>query len=423
MLCVFNCSKVSLTAVFLVMIFMGAATSVKAIDLLSVSEPIDIDRTAETKRLHEKLITLSEYPGFAFGNQGEYFSGVNWSALDDDKINQENESDIHRSLTIDGAVSGFNVNWIFDKSNVLQKKKILLQLQKELRKAYRQGEIITFHWPMDNPRTKTDDSCSGNCNHLIDEVLEMRVFNGTGGQGDYYLVWKEWMDDFVVFLKTYANDENNIPIPIVFRPWHEMNLGENGRGKWYQLSNNSSEEYQALWKQTVRYLQQADIHQFLYAYAPSLNGAACSDCTWQQRIDRYLENYPGNEFADIMAGDCYFRGAVDQEHYKNLVNGIKVIVEASSRYQKIPALAETGYKDGMQDSPNFWKEQWLKPLYHDAYAKLPRLAYVMTWTNGNNAISHDPEFFVPYMTNSDFESFRDHDWTLFAEDLPAILGR
>lgn len=108
--------------------------------------------------------------------------------------------------------------------------------------------------------------------------------------------------------------------PVPFRPWHEMNQGEDGRGRWYQVTNNSPEEYNALWQQTVTYLRdRRGVHQLLYVYAPSLNALACDGCDPNRA---YLESYPGNAWVDVMAGDGYFAGIGDETRLMNVANAV-----------------------------------------------------------------------------------------------------
>jgi mannan endo-1,4-beta-mannosidase len=389
-------------------------------------EPIDKNRTPETLTLYQHLIQLSDMQGFAFGNQGEYHSGIGWPKKGDVGIH---ESDLHSVLGVQGGVSGYNVNWIL-KSDHTADLDAENKLQQEMRTAYRNGAIITFHWPMDNPLTLiNDNTCGDECAHLIDEVLEKQVFSDVGTRGKYYDRWVEWMDVFVDFVKNKAvlDDQQHTTIPILFRPWHEMNLGEGGQGKWYQIAYNSETEYRALWKQTVDYLIKKEVHQLLYVYAPSLNGLNCSDCQ-NSRADRYIANYPGDEYVDIMAGDCYFSGFTqDSSRFNNLSEGIKIIVDTAINRKKIPALAETGFKDGLQnDTANaFWYKQWLNKLKYAAPAKLPKLAYVMTWTNTDS--NEGPKYYVPHSAAAsgqidDFKRFKEDTYTLFGDDLKMLWG-
>lgn len=387
-----------------------------------VAPPIDAAATAATRRLHARLAFLAYRGGFAFGMQGDRHGGVGW----DDKPDGDGfmpDSDLFKVAGVDAGVSGYNVNWLFDALDNGDPKAIRM-VGEELRAAHARGEIIAIHWPMTNPETGTDDRNCPGCSHLIDTVLSP---NFQGGQGRHYLTWKRWMDVFADFLLAEAWQDRNgvrVPIPVLFRPWHEMNQGEDGRGRWYQVANNSVEEYNALWRQTVAYLRdRRGIHQLLYVYAPSLNGLACEGC---DPYRAYLDDYPGDAWVDVMAGDGYFAGIADETRLANVARGIRVIADTATAHRKIPALSETGFKDGLQHDADqdFWYGQWLPSMRGLSGASLDRMAYVMTWSNSGSLTK--PSFFVPYLPDSaearDFRAFRDDRGTLFANDLLAIFG-
>lgn len=390
-----------------------------------IAPPIDPDASAETLSLHAKLITLSDADGFAFGNQGDYHSGVGWQDAADELIRP---SDIYRVLNVHAGVSGYNANWLFDKNNQADYA-AFAELGKEMQIASHRGALITLHWPMANPVTKKDDKNCDGCSHLIDSVLEHKVYDqaNLGKQGENYLLWTQWMDVLAEFIKTQAKDGNK-SIPILFRPWHEMNQGEDGVGRWYQVANNSREEYLALWQQTVSYLRdKKQIHSLLYVYAPSLNAIACEDC---KPNEEYLANYPGDHWVDVLAGDCYAEGIADsQGRFGHLTQGIQIIADTARAHGKIPALSETGYKDGLQHDSgnNFWYSQWLLGVNGAVPAKLKKLAYVMSWSNSGTAI--EPKFYVPFPDPepehdeiADFRAFRASHVPLFAGDLRALFG-
>lgn len=391
-------------------------------DFVNATGPIDAAATAETRRLHSRLGFLAYREGFAFGMQGDHHGGVGWDDKPDDGGHVP-DSDLFKVAGVDGGVSGYNVNWLFDASNNADAKAIRM-VGEELRAAYSRGEIITIHWPMTNPETGTDDRNCPGCSHLIDTVLSPNL---QGKQGRHYLTWKRWMDVFADFLAAeawYVRNGVRTPIPVLFRPWHEMNQGEDGRGRWYQVANNSLEEYNALWRQTVTYLRdERGIHQLLYVYAPSLNALGCEGC---DPYVGYLENYPGDEWVDVMAGDGYFAGIDDEARLMNVATGIRVIAETAIAHRKIPALSETGFKDGLQHNADqdFWHAQWLSSMRGMSGPSLDRMAYVMTW--GNSGTLAAPSFFVPYLPDSaearDFRAFRDDRATLFASELLAIFG-
>src|SRR5690606_4450272 len=103
--------------------------------------------------------------------------------------------------------------------------------------AYKKGGVITVSWHLDNPTSGGD---SWDKTPAVSDII-------SGGK--HHEKYKEWVARVADFFKSVTVDKE--PIPIVFRPFHEMN----GGWFWWGEGNCSSEDYKTLWKETVNLLR------------------------------------------------------------------------------------------------------------------------------------------------------------------------
>jgi mannan endo-1,4-beta-mannosidase len=94
--------------------------------------------------------------------------------------------------------------------------------------------------------------------------------------------------DFFSGLKTASGEM----IPVVFRPFHEMN----GDWFWWGATACTPEEYRQLFRFTVDYLrQEKGLHQLVIAYSTDVFTST----------EEYLTFYPGDGYVDVMGFDDY----------------------------------------------------------------------------------------------------------------------
>src|SRR5690606_35290060 len=82
--------------------------------------------------------------------------------------------------------------------------------------------------------------------------------------GSQHEKYKTWLDSAVRFFKTLT-DENGRPIPILYRPYHELT----GDWFWWCRNNATPKQFTDLWKFTVDYFQEKGIHNLIYVYNTS----------------------------------------------------------------------------------------------------------------------------------------------------------
>jgi mannan endo-1,4-beta-mannosidase len=200
-----------------------------------------------------------------------------------------------------------------------------------------------------------------------------------------------------------ARTADGTMVPIIFRPFHEME----GNWFWWGRQYRTPEEFKDVWRFTVEYLRDSlEVHNFLYAYS--------SDCKFKT-AEQYLTEYPGDEYVDVLGMDDYwdFRpdGANDPQA---AADKIKIVSDLAHERGKLAALTETGL-ESISDST--WFTQKLLPALRSKGAKL---AYVMLWRNDSRMKHH---FYAPFPGHNsvpDFLKFYNDDYTLFENDLKNI---
>jgi mannan endo-1,4-beta-mannosidase len=214
--------------------------------------------------------------------------------------------------------------------------------------------------------------------------------------------------DQVVRLAAMSVDGEGELIPIIFRPFHEGN----GDWFWWGTTETSTEQYVALFRHTVAYLQDAGVTNLLYAWSP--NGQ------FDGNESDYLEAYPGDDVVDIMGYDSYesdnsgdnsdlWIGAVTAD--------LAMVSRAADGHGKIPAFTEFGrngdrtIRDGGNRSLTFFTDLFASI---DANPDARRIAFMMTWANWDRG-----QLYVPYPgheMSDDFRRFHALENTVFARD-------
>lgn len=152
----------------------------------------------------------------------------------------------------------------------------------EIQKQFEKGSLITMTYHQANPAI--GEPCQfqgGDISSLTDEQWEELLTEGT----PLYEKWRIQMDLFAEHLKQVQE----LKIPILFRPYHEMN------GKWFWWGGRPGEKgFIALWKQLYKYYtEHHKLNNLIWVWSP--------DKPWHG----LKEFYPGNEWVDIVGCDIY----------------------------------------------------------------------------------------------------------------------
>lgn len=357
----------------------------------------DANATAATQALYANLAALQSTNATAFGQQFATWQGLNsdgssWTGDVD-------RSDIKTVTGVRPAVTGWNLYHYFADyvENPTPPALGRADFRQRVKDDFNRNSIITFHWAMNNLIT-------GGLDHDLTgvganpSILKRAVTAGDSANTQL----KSNLDDFYVML-TQLTQNDGSPIPIIFRPFHEMNA----TACWWE--NGDPAEYAAMWQYMVTYLRDTKhAHQLLYAYAPLR-----ADTTV-----KYLQYWPGDGYVDICGVDKY---TADWNA------GFQNVWTVASGKGLVAAYTELGCHKGIGDlnppQPTWWTSNILAAFNDSAHGGAnplwPKCAYMMTWAN----ISIN-NYFTPYYSGNvyapDFVNFINDPHMLLQPDLPPM---
>jgi hypothetical protein len=343
--------------------------------------PADRRATKETVNLYHNLKKLLK-KGVMFGHQDDPAYGVGWKY-------EDGRSDV-KDVTGDyPAVYGFELGRLELDHEVNLDSVPFNRMKTFIREAYDRGGVITISWHLNNPLTgKTAwDPAPGTVAAALPG----------GSKNDVYQVWLNNVADFMLSLR----GKNGELIPVIFRPFHELN----GNWFWWGKNNCTPEQLKQLYQFTESYLRDTKgVHNLLYAYNTDRFASA----------DEYLERYPGDEWVDVLGFDIYQRNGGDSGNAQFISDIDKMLTsleQIATESKKIPALTEFGY-NGVPD--NTW---WTNVLWKGIQSH--KISYALGWRNAGY-YNGKPEFYVPYKdapSAADFVKFYNEGKTFFQKDV------
>lgn len=341
--------------------------------------PIDKKATQQTFSLYKSLKRLV-HKGIMFGHQDDLAYGVGWKY-------EAGRSDI-KDVTGDyPAVYGWELGHL-ELENATNLDSVPFDKMKQfIRDGYKRGGIITISWHLNNPLTgKTAwDPAPG----TVASILPGAEKHG---------LYKEWLDKVAAFLSDLKGDGGEM-IPVIFRPFHELN----GSWFWWGKNHCTPEELKALYRFTVAYLRdEKGLHNLLYAFNTDRFASE----------EEYLERYPGDEWVDVIGFDIYQRGNDNQKFIKDIDAMLGMLTAIAAKKKKIPALTEFGY--GSVPDSKWWTETFWKGI------EKHKIAFALAWRNAGGKTENAMEFYVPYnkqLSASDFIQFYKNPRTLFQKDI------
>ena len=337
----------------------------------------DTQATAETEYLFNRIIAMAKR-GYAFGHQDATAYGMGW----------KNKGEAYRSDVKDvtgdyPGVYGFDIGHLelgnaqnLDTVNFKQMKYLI-------RKAHEACGIVTLSWHAENP-------ISGGSTWDTTATVK-HIIKG----GSLHTPYREGLLNVADFLNDLKDKKGNT-IPVVFRPYHEMN----GSWFWWGQGNCTPEEYKTLWRETVDILSKdLGVHNVIYAYSPNgLNDP-----------EEYLRYYPGDQYVDMLGIDIYQHDNTEG-FVKQLERDIPLLKKIADQKNKPYALTEVG----LNTIPvaNWWIQVFDKTMANTG------IAWALFWRN-----AWPDHYFAPFKgqgSSEDFVRFKNLPHILFLEDVKKI---
>ena len=355
----------------------AAVANVSAGDL-----PSDKEATKETVQLYHNLKKLLN-KGIMFGHQDDLAYGVGWKYV-------PGKSDVKEVTGDYPAVYGFELGRLELDHPVNIDSVPFDKMKQYISDIYRRGGVVTLSWHLNNPltgKTAWDPAPS-----TVASILP-------GGEKNE--LYKTWLDKVAAFILTLKG-KNGEAIPIIFRPFHELN----GNWFWWGKDHCTPEEYRKLYQFTVSYLRDTkNVHNLLYAFNTDQFASK----------EEYLEKFPGDEWTDVVGFDIYQRKNgpdANEQFVKDADRMLTTLEEIARERNKIPALTEFGY--GQVPDANWWTAVLWKAIERH------RISYALAWRNAGSKPSGQTEYYLPYkgqVSEKDFIKFYKEPKTLFQKDV------
>lgn len=352
--------------------------------------PVDRNATVETKALFNNLEKISK-TATLFGHQDATKTGYGWAnAYDPNDPNAPYivDADVQKVTGALPAVYGWDFQWIVDFYTGDRKAwetKITRDLTIE---AYNRGGINTYSWHYHNPVAKEGIWWRDAQVEAVEHILP---------GGSHHEVYKNSLRELADYAKSLIGADGKL-IPVIFRPFHEMN----GDWFWWGKGHCTVQEYKQLYQFTVKHLRDVlGVHNFLYAWSP--DRAFTTEA-------QYLEYYPGDAYVDIVGMDNYYDLSPGNDPAV-AAQKLKIVSAYANRKNKVAAFTETGLDKIPQAD---WFTNMLLPALR---SQAPEVAYVMLWSNTTDM------YWTPYVGHpaaSDFIDFKNEPTMLFGDAIPNV---
>ncbi len=344
--------------------------------------PADKKATKETVILFQSLNDLKN-KGIMYGHQDDLMYGYTW-------WHEKDRSDTKEMTGDFPAVAGFELGHIELGNDRSLDSVSFDEIAEQIKVHYKRGGVVTLSWHLNNPVTMQIKDSHGWPQGSAWDVSSKEVVSSIlpgGKNNELFNTWLERLATFFISLK----DDKGVPIPFIFRPFHE----HSGSFFWCGTNICTDQEYSALWRYTVSFLRdKKNIHNILYAY----------NTDRVTSLEQYMKGYPGDDVIDMLSIDMYDRG---EQFGGELDNALAFVTKEAILRNKLTALSETGERKGMNN--------WWTAVILPVVSKYP-VGYVLTWRDTYKTkitVSGSP--FQSYQ--DDFRKFYDSPHTLFLKEI------
>ena len=320
--------------------------------------------------------------GLMIGHQDDPVYGRSWKW-------DEGRSDIKDVCGDYPAVMGFDLGKIEHNADKNLDGVPFERMRKEIVAQHERGGIVTLSWHPDNPITSKTawDASPQTVKGVLSGGVQHAKLNS----------WLQYVADFINSLKTPSGKK----VPVIFRPWHEMN----GSWFWWGSKSCTPEEFQQLYRYTFEQLTNKYLcNNIVWAYSPNFQA--------NDNEEQYLKYYPGDTFVDLMGIDIYDFEHRNDTYQTNLQNELELLTRIATDKNKLAALTETG----AQQLPD---ARWFTQVFWQI-AQNYTLCYVLFWRNAWDA---EKEMYMTasgHTTERDFKAFYNEKRTLFLNDIRKV---
>lgn len=175
--------------------------------------------------------------------------------------------------------------------------------------------------------------------------------------GKYHEAYKSYLDRFALFAQNVS--VKGLQVPLIYRPFHEMN------GGWFWWGK--SPKFVELWKFTYTYLTQVKgVKNLLWAWSPNIE-------VWD--VDKFAKYWPGKGYVDIVGLDGYGNSSTGSFAEPGFRSSYSAAVFMAQVAGKPFVWSEVGFEQAACNRVDFWTNDFLKSA--DIYYQKAR--YILIW--------------------------------------------
>ena len=305
------------------------------------------------------------------GHQDALAYGMGWKG-------DEFRSDINDVCGDFPAVFGWDLGHIGEPENI---DDVPFEKMKQwMIEVYKRGGINTVSWHIRNIASGGNSWDTSSC---VREILPGGEFHPA------YIEKLDLVSDLFSSLKTGKGDL----IPVLFRPFHEMN----GDWFWWCSKSCTPEEYKALFQFTVNYLRkEKQLHNLIYVYSSDVFSSE----------EEYLRYYPGDNYVYVLGFDDY-KGLDKKENTHRTVAMLEILDALGRERSKLITISETGVETIPDET---WFTNVVLPTIKTNDATM-KASWILFWRNGR-----PDHFYGPYPGHpsaGDFVKFKEDSITMF----------
>lgn len=323
----------------------NAVWNMKKISVVLAAMLMSVGIGAQTpaRELVKRLQKLQK-KGIMLGHQDSPVYGTTWKW-------DNGRSDVLETVGDYPAVMGFDLGKIELGSDENLDGVPFERMRREIIAHYLRGGIVTLSWHPWNP--VTGENAWDSSGEAVKDVLY---------GGSQYRKFEGWLETVAAFINSLQTPDGQ-RIPVIFRPWHEMN----GGWFWWGAKSCTAEEYINLFTFTHHKLvDQYRCNNIVWAWSPNLSDVKTEAA--------FMERYPGNQYVDLIGVDIYEFDNNDAAYSKNLKETLDVLVSVASKEHKLAALTEIGCRGIGKKTDWFMNTLW--PVLRQY-----KLSYVLFWRN------------------------------------------
>ncbi|MDE6139452.1 MAG: glycoside hydrolase family 26 protein [Alistipes sp.] len=327
------------------------------------AQPCDTQATAATAEMFDMMKKAAAH-GVMLGHQDDLSYGVGWVDTG------ERRSDVRDVCGDYPALFGWDLGHIELADSTRNLDGVEFERMRDnIRFVHEQGGVNALSWHPRNPLTG-NDAWDISSTEVVSSII------GSGELHDTYTAWLDRVADFLLSLE----DSDGEPIPVIFRPYHEMS----GSWFWWGAKLCSTADYKQLWRETIDHLHSRGVHNIVVAYS-------MADYLDEQS---FAERYPGDDYVDIVGFDIYQYGTVE-EFLAQMKIKSEVAAAFARNHDKIWAVCECGYEGIPQDD-------WFTEVLSQ-YICGTDCSHALLWRNAHDREGH---FYASYPSHSSADDMR-----------------